>query len=203
MTGRRIDAGPLLALLGGLVLLVSLFLDFYEPTFTAWEVFELLDLVLAALAVAVVRRRRDLVPGPLRALLLGFPLAMVLTAVAVLVLDRVGLVPAEFLQGRRPLTSFVASPDEFSVIVAVLAGIAGTLSLTSAKAGPLVGVFISVTTVPAAADFAAGVVTAQYATAFGALWQLVLNLVCILVAAVLTLRVQHGLWRRAGRRAGR
>lgn len=154
---------------------------------------------LAALAVAVVRRRRDRVGGPLRALGLGFPLAIVVTAVAVVLLDRVGLVPPEFLDGRRPLTSFVASPDAFSVVVAVLAGIAGTLSLTSAKAGPLVGVFISVTTVPAAADFAAGVVTAQYGTALGALGQLVLNLCCILVAAVLTLRVQQALWARVRR----
>ena len=38
--------------------------------------------------------------------------------------------------------------------MAVLAGIAGVLSLTSAKSGALVGVFISVTTVPAAADMA-------------------------------------------------
>jgi uncharacterized hydrophobic protein (TIGR00271 family) len=151
---------------------------------------------LAALAVAVVRRRRDLVAGPVRALGLGFPLAVVVTALAVVVLDRVGLVPQEFLDGRRPLTSFVASPDAFSVIVAVLAGIAGTLSLTSAKSGPLVGVFISVTTVPAAADFAAGVVTGQYGTALGALGQLVLNLVCILLAAVVTLRVQHAFWSR-------
>nr|WP_246315095.1 DUF389 domain-containing protein [Kineococcus aurantiacus] len=154
---------------------------------------------LAALAVAVVRRRRDRVGGPVRALCLGFPLAVAVTAAAVLLLDRVGLVPEEFLAGRRPLTSFVASPDAFSVIVAVLAGIAGTLSLTSAKAGPLVGVFISVTTVPAAADFAAGVVTAQYGTALGALWQLVLNLCCILLAAVATLRVQQALWARVRR----
>jgi uncharacterized hydrophobic protein (TIGR00271 family) len=121
---------------------------------------------------------------------------MVVTAAGVAALDAVGLVPQEFLDGRRPLTSFVASPDVFSVVVALLAGIAGTLSLTSAKSGPLVGVFISVTTVPAAADFAAGVVTAQYGTALGALGQLVLNLACILLAAVATLRVQHAVWRR-------
>ena len=157
---------------------------------------------LAALAVALVRRRRDLVAGPLRALGLGFPLAVVVTAAAVFALDLAGLVPPEFLAGRRPLTSFVASPDAFSVIVAVLAGIAGTLSLTSAKAGPLVGVFISVTTVPAAADFAAGAVTSQYGTALGALWQLVLNLACILLAAVVTLRVQHALWTRLRSRTG-
>ena len=54
--------------------------------------------------------------------------------------------------GRRP--GFITSPDRWSLVVAVLAGVAGVLSLTSAKSGALVGVFISVTTVPAAADMA-------------------------------------------------
>lgn len=52
MTPRgRIDAGPPIAIGGALLLLVSLFLDWYEPGVTAWTVFEVLDLVLAALAV--------------------------------------------------------------------------------------------------------------------------------------------------------
>ena len=154
---------------------------------------------LAAIAIAVVRRRRDLLGGPLRAIGLGFPLAMLVTAGGVWLLQVAGLVPAEFLTGRRPLTSFVASPDAFSVIVAVLAGVAGTLSLTSSKAGPLVGVFISVTTVPAAADFAAGIVTGQPGTAIGALGQLALNLVCIVLAAVGTLAAQRWWWTRVRR----
>lgn len=158
---------------------------------------------LAALAIALVRRRPGATRAPLRALGLGFPLAMAVTAAAVAALGAVGLVPSEFLEGRRPLTSFVASPDAFSVIVALLAGVAGTLSMTSAQAGPLVGVFISVTTVPAAADFAAGIVTGQPGTAVGALVQLVVNLVCIVIAAVLTLLVQRSIWRRVPRRPAR
>jgi hypothetical protein len=51
MVPRRIEAGPLIALLGAVVLLVSLFLDWYEPGLTAWDVFEVVDLLLAALAV--------------------------------------------------------------------------------------------------------------------------------------------------------
>ena len=51
MTPRRIEAGPLVALVGAVVLLVSLFLDFYDPGLTAWQVFEVLDLVLAAAAI--------------------------------------------------------------------------------------------------------------------------------------------------------
>ena len=46
--------GPLLAIPGALLLLVSLFLDWYEPGLDAWKVFEVLDLVLAAIALACV-----------------------------------------------------------------------------------------------------------------------------------------------------
>ena len=55
MTPReRIDVGPPIAIVGALLLIVSLFLDWYEPGITAWTVFEVLDLVLAALALGCV-----------------------------------------------------------------------------------------------------------------------------------------------------
>ena len=49
---QRIDVGPPIAILGALLLLVSLFLDWYEPGVTAWNVFEVIDLALAAIALA-------------------------------------------------------------------------------------------------------------------------------------------------------
>ena len=55
MNARRIEIGPLAVLAGSLLLLVSLFLDWYElqpdTGFTAFTVFEFLDLLLAALAL--------------------------------------------------------------------------------------------------------------------------------------------------------
>jgi peptidoglycan/LPS O-acetylase OafA/YrhL len=48
---RRIEAGPVLVALGALILLISLFLDWYQPAVTAWDAFEVLDLLLAALAI--------------------------------------------------------------------------------------------------------------------------------------------------------
>jgi hypothetical protein len=47
---RRFELGPLLAALGALLLLVALFLAWYGAL-TAWDAFELTDLLLAALAV--------------------------------------------------------------------------------------------------------------------------------------------------------
>jgi hypothetical protein len=48
---RRLELGPLVVALGALLLLVSLFLNWYEPNITAWDAFEVWDLVLAAMGV--------------------------------------------------------------------------------------------------------------------------------------------------------
>jgi hypothetical protein len=50
---RRIQVGPILVALAAIVLLVSLFLEWYGPL-TAWDAFELVDVLLAALALAAL-----------------------------------------------------------------------------------------------------------------------------------------------------
>jgi peptidoglycan/LPS O-acetylase OafA/YrhL len=51
---QKIDAGSALAALGAALLLVSLFIRWFNPGGTAWQVFELVDLVLAGIALAVL-----------------------------------------------------------------------------------------------------------------------------------------------------
>jgi hypothetical protein len=46
----KIPVGPLVALCGAVILIVSLFLDWYE-SLTGWTVFEIVDLVLVGLAL--------------------------------------------------------------------------------------------------------------------------------------------------------
>jgi acyl-[acyl carrier protein]--UDP-N-acetylglucosamine O-acyltransferase len=58
------------------------------------------------------------------------------------------------ITGPRPDTAFIYTPDRWSFLVAIIAGAAGVLSLTSDRVGGLSGVFISVTTVPAAGNVA-------------------------------------------------
>jgi len=52
--GERLNGGMLIAAAGGALLLVSLFLEWYEPDLSAWDTFELADLVLATTAIAAI-----------------------------------------------------------------------------------------------------------------------------------------------------
>jgi hypothetical protein len=49
---ERFDAGTGLVALGAVLLLVSLFVDWFDPSGDAWAVFEFVDILLAAAAVA-------------------------------------------------------------------------------------------------------------------------------------------------------
>jgi uncharacterized hydrophobic protein (TIGR00271 family) len=142
---------------------------------------------LAALAVAVVRRRSDLARSAALALGVGFVIAVAVTAAASALFVATGLLPADARLVDTSQVDFIYEVGPFSLIVALLAGAAGILSLTSAKSGALVGVFISVTTVPAAAFAAVAAVEGAWERAGSSLLQLLVNLVGIVVAAVAVL----------------
>ncbi|MFI0807399.1 DUF389 domain-containing protein [Streptomyces echinatus] len=156
---------------------------------------------LAGICTALVQRHPRLAWRSLIALLVGFAAAMVLTSAFSLLMDAVGLFSKAQLEADRPNTGFIYAPDWFSFVVAVLAGIAGTLSLTSAKSGALVGVAISVTTVPAAANAAVALVYGDTGQTVRSAEQLLLNLLGIIVAGTLTLLAQKYFWRRQRQRA--
>ena len=84
-------------------------------------------------------------------------------------------------------------------IVATFAGVAGVLSLTSAKSGALIGVLVSVTTIPAAANIGVAAAYAEWSEWRGAMVQLALNLSAILIAGIVTLWVQRLLYARRRR----
>ena len=150
---------------------------------------------LAGICVGIVQRQRQLTRRSLLALGVGFPVGIAATLLFALALKGFGQVPDGFAPGEHPLTSFIAQPDELSFVIAFIAGIAGTLSLTSAKSGALIGVLISVTTIPAAANVAVALAFAQWGEAGGALGQLCINLLAIVAAGTLTLYVQRRIYR--------
>lgn len=155
---------------------------------------------LAAVAVGTVLRRGDLVRRGALALAVGFPLAMVVTALATLLFDGLDLLDATTLDALDQV-DFIYQVGWFSFIVALLAGAAGMLALTSAKSASLVGVFISVTTVPAAAFASVALVEGRFAEAAGSAFQLVVNIVGIVLAAIAVLLVSRA--GAAGRRGTR
>ncbi|MFJ5954799.1 DUF389 domain-containing protein [Paenarthrobacter sp. NPDC092416] len=141
---------------------------------------------LAALAVGLVERKWRLVRSAVLALGIGFPLAMIVTAVAAWLSVPLGLFPRDTLD-RGSAVEFIYHPGPYSLIVAALAGAAGMLSMISHRSSALVGVFISVTTVPAAGFVAVALVLGEYSKATGSALQLLLNLVGIVAAAAAVL----------------
>ncbi|MFE7854304.1 DUF389 domain-containing protein [Streptomyces sp. NPDC057403] len=156
---------------------------------------------LAGICTAIVQRAPRLALRSLIALLAGFAAAMLLTVGFSLFMDAVGLFSKAQLEADRPNTGFIYAPDWFSFVVAVLAGAAGTLSLTSAKSGALVGVAISVTTVPAAANAAVALIYSDTNQAVRSSEQLLLNLLGIVLAGTLTLLTQKWLWSKQRQRS--
>jgi uncharacterized hydrophobic protein (TIGR00271 family) len=155
---------------------------------------------VAALGVALVRRRPRLLWHAGRTLVVGFLVAMAATAALALVARGLGWINLEHVTAARPATAFIYSPDKWSFVVAVIAGAAGVLSLTSARVGGLAGVFISVTTVPAAGNVALSLALGDSTEVWGSLAQLAVNLTGMALAGWLMLAAQQTIWSRVSRR---
>ena len=141
---------------------------------------------LAAISVALVRRRLDLARRASLALLIGFPLAMAITALGTLGAQAAGWLSLDSVKQLSEV-DFIFQVGPLSFVVALLAGAAGMLSLISARSAALVGVFISVTTVPAAGFSVVAAILGDWDVAAKSALQLAVNLVGIVVAGVLVL----------------
>lgn len=144
---------------------------------------------ISSIAVGIYRRRPARIRRGLRSLAWGLAAALAAVTVLALIVHGFGWTTDAYLSGERPLTSFISAPDGYAVVVAVLAGIAGALSLTQLRSGTLVGVLVSVTTIPAAANIPVALVHDRPGEAGGAALQLVLNigLLCLVGAGTLAL----------------
>ncbi|WP_040793133.1 DUF389 domain-containing protein [Nocardia paucivorans] len=151
---------------------------------------------IAALGIALVRRRLMLFGLAVRTLVLGFLVAIGVTFLMALLGRGLGWISGEMVTGPRPETAFIYTPDKWSFIVALIAAAAGVLSMTSAKSGAMVGVFISVTTVPAAGNIALGLAFGVGSTVWGSALQLVVNLAGMALAGWVTLALQDAVWSR-------
>jgi uncharacterized hydrophobic protein (TIGR00271 family) len=154
---------------------------------------------LAGLCVGLTQRRRRLLRDALVSTLVGLAVAVAVAAAVAEAVSLLDLVPDAF-DFDSGLSSIIANPDAFTVIVALAAGAAGMLSLLTAKSGALVGVLISVTTIPASAQIALSVAFREWESAGGAAIQLASNVVLVVVAGTATLLVQRAAYRRRQQR---
>jgi uncharacterized hydrophobic protein (TIGR00271 family) len=150
---------------------------------------------IMGVALGIDKRDRPAILRGSVALLAGFSAAIIVTLVFSLAIRWSGRTPEAFSLGLRPVSSLIDKPNLFSVVVAVLAGIVGVVSLTESRASTLIGVFISVTTIPAAADLALSTAYASWTEAWGSALQLLLNVVVLITMGALVLRLQRIIWR--------
>jgi uncharacterized hydrophobic protein (TIGR00271 family) len=156
---------------------------------------------IISLAFGVTRRDSPRVLRSGSALVAGFGLAVVAALLLSLMIRGSGLEPRAYALGIRPVSNLINTPDWFSFMVAALAGVVGVVSLTEARSATLIGVFISVTTIPAASDIGVSLAFGSGSEAWGSTLQLLLNVTVLAAVAIAGLPVQRAIWRRVGRRA--
>ena len=154
---------------------------------------------IAAICFALAHPRLSMIRTAARSLLIGFLFAGAFATLVWTLAYQLGAFTRQGA-GSGPLTDFIVQPNAWSFVVACLAGTAGTLSLTTAKSGPLVGVFISVTTIPAVGTFAVCLACGLWGEAGSALTQLGINLLGMILAGTLALFLQHQVWARVATR---
>jgi len=146
---------------------------------------------IIGVALGITKRARSEIWDGLLALCWGFLAAIALTLLFGLVVRASGKTPAPYLNGVRPVADLINTPNIFSVIVAVLVGV---VSLTEARANALIGVFISVTTIPAAASAGLSIAYSSWSEARGSVLQLLLNVVLLIAVGAAGLRTQRAIW---------
>jgi uncharacterized hydrophobic protein (TIGR00271 family) len=116
--------------------------------------------------------------------------------VTTLLLKVVGVFDDTFSLEDHSFANIIAQPDFLSFFVAACAGAAGMLSLSTAKSGALIGVLISVTTIPAAANIGLAAAYQDWESWRGSIEQLAINLASIVAAGTAVLAAQRALYVR-------
>lgn len=149
---------------------------------------------IAAICFGLLTWRWNLVGRALATLAVGFGIAIAITTACALVARGLGWIDAQALNTGHEEVQFIVKPDRWSFIVALLAGAAGVLSVTAGKSSALVGVFISVTTIPAAGYAAVAVALGNWSELGGSALQLGVNIAGMVVSGTAVLYVQRRIW---------
>ncbi len=130
------------------------------------------------------------------ALLVGFVVAALAAATIGTIARLLRLVPDAYLSGDRPVAQLISDPDAASLVAALAAGVAGIVALGQAKSGAIVGVLVSVTTIPAVANIGVALAFANPGEAIGAAAQLSINVAGLVSAGLVSLWLGQRLSRR-------
>jgi uncharacterized hydrophobic protein (TIGR00271 family) len=149
---------------------------------------------ITSLAFGLNRRDAALARRSAIALATGFGLAILGALIFGALVRWLGLESRAYSVGIRPVSNLIDTPNAFSFVVAALAGIVGVIALTESRGSALIGVFISVTTIPAAADVGVSLAFGLGHEARGSALQLLLNITVLTAVAVVGLPVQRALW---------
>jgi uncharacterized hydrophobic protein (TIGR00271 family) len=150
--------------------------------------------MIGAASVGLVFGRWSVVSRSLRLLALGFAFAVLVVTLLCVVGRLTGAITHDMITAPRPQTGFIWHPDRWSFVVALVAGSAGAVALAINKTSTMVGVFISVTTIPAAGNLALGLAFWEGGEIRGSTEQLALNIVGMVLAGALTLAFQRAFW---------
>jgi len=142
---------------------------------------------MAALSVALISRAYGRALTSFTALALGFPLAALAALLVTLAARGLGRIPAPYLAGQRPLTGLLIGANLGAFVVAFTAGAAGIIALGRAKSGAVVGVLVSITTIPAASNVGVALAVGSPSESLKSLSILLVNLVGLLAGGLLTL----------------
>ncbi|MCB0956078.1 MAG: DUF389 domain-containing protein [Ilumatobacteraceae bacterium] len=144
---------------------------------------------IAAMSWALERRHGRMFLHATLAGVAGSMAAVLASAVFAGILRAFDRLPDGFELSAQTNAGFIAHPDVYSGVVACAAAVAGVLSLAFEHSGTLVGVLVSVTTIPAIAAIGVGAVTGDWHDVAGAARQLGVNVAALTLMGAITFRV--------------
>jgi uncharacterized hydrophobic protein (TIGR00271 family) len=151
----------------------------------------------ASICIGLVAGRGGLAARAFATLVLGLAFAGLAAGLLTAALDLLGVLPGSFEVGENGLSG-LTTVNSSTIVVAFVAGVAGTLALQT-RASAAVGVAISVTTIPASAYLGVAAGEGEVGKAAGALAVLGINVAMLVAGGSLTLVAQQALSRRAAR----
>jgi uncharacterized hydrophobic protein (TIGR00271 family) len=145
---------------------------------------------VAATSLGLAMRRRAAAGPALLTLVIGLSVAVLAACLGTLALQAIGVLPSDLALGARRATLFIAEPDALTFVVAVVASVAGMLAITRSDARTLVGVFVSVTTIPAAGNMGVALAAGDTSQFWSSGGQLALNVTGLVAAGAVTAWIQ-------------